>query len=211
MTHTQTTQTPVPTGAFRHDDALEPDPVLARMQATPVCPVRMPYGEGTCWLVTDYANVRTVTGDRRFSRAALVGTDYPRITPAPIAQPEAINLMDPPMLNRLRHLVATAFTTARVEQLRPFTRQQADHLCDIMAEHGPPADVMDGLADRLPLTTISELLGVPQADRPWLRAQAMAMMSMSPETAARAAQAKAGLRDYSPTSPEHADAPPRTT
>jgi len=196
MTHTQTTQTPVPTGAFRHDDALEPDPVLALMQATPVCPVRMPYGEGACWLVTDYANVRTVTGDRRFSRAALVGTDYPRITPAPIAQPEAINLMDPPMLNRLRHLVATAFTTARVEQLRPFTRQQADHLCDIMAEHGPPADVMDGLADRLPLTTISELLGVPQADRPWLRAQAMAMMSMSPETAARAAQAKAGLRDY---------------
>ena len=89
-----------------------------------------------------------------------------------------------------------AFTTARVERLRPFTRQQADHLCDIMAEHGPPADVMDGLADRLPLTTISELLGVPQVDRPWLRAQAMAMMSMSPETAARAAQAKAGLRGY---------------
>ena len=105
MTPTQMTQCPVSAGAFRHDDALEPDPFLARIMATPVCPVRMPYGEGMSWLVTDYANVRTVTSDRRFSRAALIGTDYPRITPAPIAQPEAINLMDPPTLNRLRHVV----------------------------------------------------------------------------------------------------------
>jgi cytochrome P450 len=71
-----------------------------------------------------------------FSRAALIGADYPRITPASIAQPEAINLMDPPVLNRLRHLVAAAFTTARVEKLRPFTRQRAEHLADIIAERG---------------------------------------------------------------------------
>ena len=196
MTHTQMTQCPFSTGAFRHDDALEPDPFLTRMRDTPVCPVRMPYGQGTTWLVTDYANVRTVTADRRFSRAALIGTDYPRITPAPIAPPEAINLMDPPTLNRLRHVVAAAFTTTRVEQLRPFTRQQADHLCDLMAERGRPADVMEGLAQRLPLTTISELLGVPDVDRPWLRVQAMALMTMSPDTAKRAAEAKAELRAY---------------
>jgi cytochrome P450 len=196
MTPTQMTQCPVSAGAFRHDDALEPDPFLARITATPVCPVRMPYGEGISWLVTDYANVRTVTSDRRFSRAALIGTDYPRITPAPIAQPEAINLMDPPTLNRLRHVVAAAFTTARVEQLRPFTRQQADHLCDMMAERGRPADVMEGLAQRLPLTTISELLGVPDVDRPWLRLQAMALMTMGPDTAKRAAEAKSDLRAY---------------
>lgn len=196
MTHTQMTQCPISTGAFRHDDALEPDPFLTRMRDTPVCPVRMPYGEGTTWLVTDYANVRTVTSDRRFSRAALVGTDYPRITPAPIAQPEAINLMDPPVLNRLRHIVAAAFTTARVEQLRPFARKHAEQLIDVMAERGQPADVVAGLAQDLPLTTISELLGVPDVDRPWLRGQAIALMTMSPDRAARAAEAKAELRGY---------------
>ena len=158
--------------------------------------IRNTYGEGTCWLVSDYANVRTVTTDRRLSRAALIGTDYPRITPAPIAQPEAINLMDPPVVNRLRHLVAAAFTTARVEQLRPFTRRRAEHLLDTMAERGEPADVMEGLAHRLPLTTISELLGVPEADRPWLREQTISMMSMSPDTAVHAAKAKAELRGY---------------
>jgi cytochrome P450 len=55
---------------------------------------------------------------------------------------------------------------------------------------------MEGVAHRLPLTTISELLGVPEVDRPWLREQSMAMMSMSPDTAARAAEAKAELRGY---------------
>jgi cytochrome P450 len=140
--------------------------------------------------------VRTVTTDRRFSRAALIGTDYPRITPVPIAQREAINLMDPPVLNRLRHAVATAFTTARVEMLRPFTRQRADQLLNDLAEVGQPADLMAGFAHRLPLMTISELLGVPEADRAWLREQTVAMMSMRPDTAVRAAAAKAELRAY---------------
>ncbi|MCE5289453.1 MAG: cytochrome P450 [Nocardiaceae bacterium] len=189
-------QAPIPTGEFRHDDALEPDPFLTNLRATPVCPVRMPYGKGNCWLVTDYANVKTVTTDRRFSRAALIGTDYPRITPVAIAQPEAINLMDPPVLNRLRHVVATAFTTACVEKLRPFTRKRADQLLDDIAASGQPADVMAGLAHRLPLIVISELLGVPEADRSWLREQTVAMMSMSPDTAVRAAEAKAELRRY---------------
>ena len=53
-----------------------------------------------------------------------------------------------------------------------------------------------GAGQRLPLTTISELLGVPDVDRPWLRLQAMALMTMGPDTSKRAAEAKADLRAY---------------
>jgi hypothetical protein len=56
--------------------------------------------------------------DRRFGRAALIGSDYPRITPAPIAQPEAINLMDSPKLNRVRHLVAVDSLLSRFPRLK---------------------------------------------------------------------------------------------
>jgi cytochrome P450 len=186
-----------PTCPFRHDEALEPDPFLTRMRVrAPVARVRMPYGEGEAWLVTRYDDVRAVTSDRRFSRAALIGRDFPRITPAPIAQREAINLMDPPALNRVRRLVAKAFTTPQVEALRPWTRRTVHALLDTMVEHGPPADVVEHLADRLPLMTICELLEIPEPDRPRVRAWAATMMSMSAADRTAAAEAKAGLRAY---------------
>lgn len=182
---------------FRHDDALEPDPYMARMRTeAPVARVRMPYGEGDCWLVTRYADVRTVTVDRRFSRAALIGRDFPRITPAPIAQSEAINLMDPPALNRVRRLIIKAFTTRQVEQLRPWTQRATDELLTGMVEHGAPADIADHLADKLPMMTICVLMDIPEADRPQLRQWASAMMSMSVADRASAAEAKANLRAY---------------
>ncbi|GAA2639017.1 cytochrome P450 [Streptomyces axinellae] len=182
---------------FRHDRALEPDPFMTRMRnEAPVTRVRMPYGTGTCWLVTRYEDVQLVTSDRRFSRAALIGQDFPRITPAPIAQSEAINLMDPPALNRVRKLVVKAFTTPQVEALRPWTQRRVDTLLDKMAERGAPADVTADLANELPLMTISQLMDVPEADRPRLRGWAMAMMSMSAADASSAAEAKAALRAY---------------
>lgn len=187
----------VPSYAFRHDEALEPDPFMTRMRMeAPVTRVRMPYGEGDAWLVTRYEDVKVVTADRRFSRAAVIGKDFPRITPAPIAQSEAINLMDPPQLNRVRRLVVKAFTTPQVEALRPWTKQTVETLLDTMAEHGPPADLVKHLADELPLMTICELLGVPAPDRPQLRQWAMAMMSMRADDRVSAAEAKAGLRTY---------------
>ncbi|KOV57411.1 cytochrome P450 [Streptomyces sp. MMG1121] len=187
----------VRTCPFRHDEALEPDPFMTRMRTeAPIARVRMPYGEGNCWLVTRYTDVQTVTSDRRFSRAALVGADFPRITPAPIAQSEAINLMDAPELNRVRRLVIGAFTTRQVEALRPWTQRTVDTLLDRMAESGAPADVAAHLANELPLMTICQLMDVPEQDRPQLRRWAMAMMSMSAADRKSAAEAKADLRSY---------------
>ncbi len=82
---------------FDYAEALEFDPTLRRiMTEEPVARIRLPYGEGEAWLVTKYDDVRTVTTDRRFSRHAIVGRDFPRMTPEPIVQDEAINVMDPP-------------------------------------------------------------------------------------------------------------------
>ncbi|MFJ7996419.1 cytochrome P450 [Streptomyces sp. NPDC096310] len=187
----------VRTCPVRHDNALEPDPFMTRMRTeAPVTRVRMPYGEGDCWLVTRYADVQTVTSDRRFSRAALIGRDFPRITPAPIAQSEAINLMDPPTLNRVRRLIIKAFTTRQVEELRPWTQRTVDELLDEMVARGEPGDIVADLADRLPLMSICELLDIPVADRRQLRDWAMAMMSMNAADRDSAVGAKAGLRAY---------------
>ncbi|MCF3100480.1 cytochrome P450 [Streptomyces roseoverticillatus] len=151
---------------------------------------------GAAWLVTRHEHVRAVTSDPRFSRAALIGRDLPRVTPDLVDHAESINLMDPPAHSRLRGLVAAAFGERRVEELRPRTQRMVDSLLDAMADHGAPADVSDWLAAPLPLTTVFELLGVPEPDRAPLRRWATAMMAPGTPDGAAAAAGKAGLRAY---------------
>ncbi|WP_030243230.1 cytochrome P450 [Streptomyces sp. NRRL S-350] len=192
-----TTTAPVWDCPFHHTEGLEFDPLLGRLLAeAPIARIRLPHGEGEAWLATRYEDVKVVTTDRRFSRAAGIGRDLPRMTPAPIAQAEAINLMDPPAHNRLRRLVAQGFTNRQVERLRPTTQRTVDGYFDEMVEHGAPADLMHFLAGRLPLTTICELLAIPEADRVELRGHAVAMMRMGPGSRAGQEAAKAALRAY---------------
>ncbi|WP_234313848.1 cytochrome P450 [Streptomyces sp. NBRC 109706] len=182
---------------FDFAEGLAFDPSLRRlMTEAPVARITMPYGEGTAWLVTRYEDVRLVTTDRRFSRAAVAGRNFPRMTPEPIVQSESINLLDPPVSSRLRRLVAQAFTAPKVERMKPATQRIVDGLLDEMADHGPPADLVAHLSTRLPLTTICEVLDIPEDDRPELRRRAMAMMAIGPSTRETAIQAKAELRGY---------------
>ncbi|MFI1191747.1 cytochrome P450 [Micromonospora sp. NPDC020750] len=148
---------------FSDPDRLNLDPRYARLRRDePLIRVRLPYGE-PAWLATRHADVRTVLGDARFSRAAAVGRDEPRNTPRQIQG--GILAMDPPDHTRLRRLVARAFTARRVEELRARTRQVADELVDGLLASGPPADLVDHLATPLPIRVICDLLGVPVTDQ----------------------------------------------
>ncbi|MFJ4673095.1 cytochrome P450 [Kitasatospora purpeofusca] len=182
---------------FNHTDGLEFDPLLKRLLTEePIARIRLPHGEGEAWLATRYEDVRVVTTDRRFSRAAGIGRDLPRMTPAPIAQVESINLMDPPAHNRLRRLVTQGFTNRQVERMRAHTQRVVDGYLDEMTEHGAPADLVAHLSARLPLTTICELLDIPAEDRTELRGHAVAMMAMGPNSGAGQVNAKTALRAY---------------
>ena len=75
--------------------------------------------------------------------------------------------MDPPRHTRMRALVSRGFTPRRVAELEPGIRQLARHYigrfdngrCDFIAD----------FAGRLPMDVVSEMLGVPEADRETLR------------------------------------------
>ncbi|WP_244211061.1 cytochrome P450 [Amycolatopsis kentuckyensis] len=83
--------------------------------------------------------------------------------------------MDEPRHLRMRSLVSRGFTARRVQQLeervRELTRQHLDAVLD--AEE---FDFVGAFAAKLPMDVISELLGVPPADRDRLRALADAVM-----------------------------------
>ncbi|MFJ2777962.1 cytochrome P450 [Kitasatospora sp. NPDC087315] len=182
---------------FDFADALEFDPTLRELQTQEsVSRIRLPYGEGEAWLVTGYDDVRTVTTDRCFSRAGVIGKDFPRMTPEPIVQAEAINVMDPPDSSRLRSLVSKAFQPERIERMRAHTQHVVDGLLDRMAQQGHPADLMEHLAHPLPLITICEVLEIPEADSPQLRAHARTMMNVTAQNRPDAVRAKSDLRAY---------------
>ncbi|MGK4584796.1 cytochrome P450 [Kitasatospora sp. HPMI-4] len=182
---------------FDFAEALDFDPTLRQlMNDAPVSRIRLPYGEGEAWLVTGYDDVRTVTTDRRFSRHAVVGRDFPRMTPEPIVQAEAINVMDPPASSRLRSLVSKGFAPDQIERMRARTQLVVNDLLDRMRDHGSPADLMEHLAHPLPLITICEVLEIPEADSAWLRANARTMMDVSLDNKPDAVRAKADLRAY---------------
>ncbi|RSN06911.1 cytochrome P450 [Streptomyces sp. WAC 05977] len=72
--------------------------------------------------------------------------------------------LDPPDHTRLRRLVSKAFTPRMVEQLAPRIEELAKELVSKALEMGE-FDLMTEIAKPLPVVVISELLGVPLADR----------------------------------------------
>jgi len=79
-----------------------------------------------------------------------------------------LNHTDPPEHTRLRKPIARAFSTRRMEALRPRIEQITNELLDAW-ETEDEIDVIDSFAYPLPITVICELLGVPERDRDELR------------------------------------------
>ncbi|WP_031466373.1 cytochrome P450 [Sciscionella sediminilitoris] len=74
-------------------------------------------------------------------------------------------VQNPPEHTRLRKLVSKAFTRGTVAELAPRIEEITARLLDGILERGEPFDLIDELAYPLPVAVISELLGIPDADR----------------------------------------------
>lgn len=66
---------------------------------------------------------------------------------------------------RLRKLAGAAFTPGRVAALRPRIEAITNDLLDAISDRGQPVDLIEEFAFPLPITVISEMLGIPDADR----------------------------------------------
>ncbi|MCF3131654.1 cytochrome P450 [Streptomyces olivochromogenes] len=145
---------------------LDPDPFLDEvLREEPITRIKLPYGDGDAWLVTRYEDVRFVTADPRFSREQLLGRSVTSMRPEPVAsQTAGLQYIDPPRHNRLRRVVARAFTGRSMQRLRPLAEGRAAELLDVMEAAGAPADLMEHLHGPFPIAVVRDFLGVEESD-----------------------------------------------
>jgi cytochrome P450 len=153
------------------EDSYYQDPMgfFARLrESRPVAPVRMP-AYGRAWIVTRYADVRTVLTDPRLAKDVHRWPGGGQSRPSEATGVYAHMLhADPPDHTRLRRLVQKVFTPRRAA-LRPRAEEIAAGLLDEMAAaRGGVVDLLDVYARPLPIAVLCELLGIPVADRAWI-------------------------------------------
>ena len=147
-----------------------PFPLLARLRVSePVCRTVLP-DKTRVWLLTRYEDVNALLKDDRFAKYRYNAMSPEQLRKQPWVPPMFRPLertmldLDSPDHTRLRALVHQAFTPRIVEQMRLRVQTLADELLDAVARK----DEMDLIRDYalpLPMTLITEILGVPACDR----------------------------------------------
>ncbi|MEV0296012.1 cytochrome P450 [Nocardia sp. NPDC050710] len=133
------------------------------------------------WALSRYADVAAALRDSdRFSSANGLRME-PAFWGPQAEQFFSFVAMDPPKHTRMRGLVVRAFTQHRVQALEPRLRTIAKGLLEPLLERGS-FDLVAEFAGPFPTDVISELVGVPEADRDMLRKLGMEIMYTDEES-----------------------------
>jgi cytochrome P450 len=143
----------------------DPYPLYARLRAE--APVYR-NEELDFWALSRYSDVATAfRAAETFSNANGVMID-PSVWGPDAWKHVSFIAMDPPRHTTMRGLVSRAFTPRRVAALEPrITEIAAKHLDAALDRRS--FDFIADLAAKLPMDVISELMGVPEPDRPEVR------------------------------------------
>lgn len=161
-----------------HANMVDPYPLYARiLKERPV------HLAGDAIVFTSYADVSTVLRHSQISADDRNGKSQQDMVANGEVPAELVSTMnqrsflhrDPPDHTRLRGLVSEALSTKRMEALRPAVQRLVDEFLDKAAAKGS-LELINDLAFPLPITLISQILGVSADDhlgevKPWTRSQ----------------------------------------
>ncbi|MFJ9783261.1 cytochrome P450 [Amycolatopsis sp. NPDC101161] len=175
----------------------DPPPAARALQAeAPLARVRL-WDGSTPWLVTRYAEQRSLLADPRVS-ADITRPGYP--SPAPLPKGGtgiSFILMDNPEHARLRKMVTAPFTIRRTAAMRPAVQQIVGEQIDRLLAGPKPVDLVEAFALPVPSLVICELLGVPYADHDFFQENSKVIIrrDAKPEERAAGHQALVGYLD----------------
>jgi cytochrome P450 len=148
----------------------------------PVAPVKV-FGE-RAWVITRYDDVLATLKDERFVKNRNNATNRKSNMWVPgFVKPLTSNMLDAdvPDHTRLRSLVHQAFVPRLIAQMRERVHTLAHELIDRVQAKGE-MDLIEDFALPIPMTVISEMLGVPERDRDNFSKWSNTMVSISKPT-----------------------------
>jgi cytochrome P450 len=157
----------------------------ARMQQE--CPVAHSDRFGGSWLVTRFADIKSMTRDpeRYSSRVSDVGGPLPGPGKSGLFLPPITS--DPPQHAGHRAVLLPFLVPARVAELEPFIRERAAALAGQLARQGG-GDAAAGFAQQLAISVLTRLLDVPAGMAPQFIEWTVRLLRVGPlDQAARAA------------------------
>lgn len=122
--------------------------------------------EQDVWNVFLYEDVNRVLSDYRLFSSR---RERRQFSIPPLETRININSTDPPEHRNVRSIVSKAFTPRSLEQWKPRIQAIADELVKDI-EKFSEVDIVEQFAASLPVTVISDLLGVPTTDRKKIKA-----------------------------------------
>ena len=140
------------------------------------------------WFISRYADALQVCTDARLAHPAAKPHAAP-VEPLEFMRNTILVSRNPPDHTRLRRVFTDIFPRRFVEGWVPRIEAVTDELLDRAADHST-MDVVAALARPLPVTVISEMMGLPPEDRPMLAEWSdglIAAMDVAPSAQALAA------------------------
>jgi len=132
-------------------------------------------GRQSYWAVVRHEDIRRISRDPHTFRSG-DGVQFSDAPPEFLEASQSFLAMDAPRHTKLRGLVSAAFTPRQVARIEEGIRQNAVR---VVAEAAPTGggDFVELIAKRLPLMTISDMIGVPDSDRERVVAAADVLVS----------------------------------
>src|SRR5438270_9308092 len=127
------------------------------------------------WAIVRHEDIRRVSRDPA-TFCSGKGTQFGDAPPELLEATQSFLAMDAPRHTKLRGLVSAAFTPRQVARIEEGIRANAGVVVEEAAPTGG-GDFVELIAKRLPLITISDMMGVPEADRERIVAAADTLVS----------------------------------
>lgn len=140
------------------------NPVSWQPPAQGTLPVINPDEQGF-WAVTGHRELLAITRDAETfcSSKGMMYEDFP---PEAYEAMASIMALDAPKHSKVRGLISAAFTPKRLAKIRDQIAAQAESIVtDLLSIESGRCDFVEHVSARLPLWTISEMVGVPMSQR----------------------------------------------
>jgi cytochrome P450 len=134
-------------------------------------------GRSSYWAIVRHEDIRRISRDPQ-TFCSGQGVQFGDAPPEILEASQSFLAMDAPRHTKLRGLVSAAFTPRQVARIEEGIRVNARRIVEDAAPTGG-GDFVELIAKRLPLVTISDMIGVPEADRERVVAAADVLVSVA--------------------------------